>query len=95
MVDFLCNQCGKNSGEEIDLALHEARAHDKRPVKCKKCGETFVGKTTLQNHMRKHKNCENMNVLQFVFLLFMCHHWNIISLCRLDSYFVYYINPPV
>ena len=54
MVDFLCNQCGKNFGEEIDLALHEVRAHDKRSVKCEKCGETFVGKTTLQNHMRKH-----------------------------------------
>ena len=51
MVDFLCNQCGKKFGEEIDLALHEARAHDKRSVKCEKCGETFFGKTILQNHM--------------------------------------------
>ena len=55
-------QCGQVFDEEIDLALHEARAHNKRSVKCDKCGETFVGQTTLQTRMRKHKNCEYMYV---------------------------------
>ena len=45
MVGFLCNECGKSFAEDIDLALHERRTHDKRTFPCEKCGETLVGQS--------------------------------------------------
>ena len=56
MVGFLCNECGKSFAEDIDLALHERRTHDKRTFPCEKCGETLVGQSKYSNHMRKHKS---------------------------------------
>ena len=56
MVGFLCNECGKSFAEDIDLALHERRTHDKRTFPCEKCVETLVGQSKYSNHMRKHKS---------------------------------------
>ena len=56
MVDFLCNECGKSYEEEVNLAVHQVRTHDKKSFTCEKCEETFIGKTTCSNQMRKHNS---------------------------------------
>ena len=56
MVGFLCNECGKSFAEDIDLALHERRTHDKRTFPCEKCGETLVGQSKYSYHRRKQKS---------------------------------------
>ena len=60
MVGFLCNECGKSFAEDIDLALHERRTHDKRTFPCEKCGETLVGQSKYSkthNQMRVAFEC--------------------------------------
>ena len=64
MVGFLCNECGKSFAEDIDLALHERRTHDKRTFPCEKCGETLVGQSKYSNHMRKHKSGQGKSTTQ-------------------------------
>ena len=56
MVDFLCNECGKCYEEEVNLAVHQIRTHDKRSFTCEKCGETLIGRSTYNNHIRKHNS---------------------------------------
>ena len=56
MVDFLCNECGKCFEEELNLAVHQFRTHDKRSFTCEKCYETFIGQSNYNNHMRKHNS---------------------------------------
>lgn len=53
-MDFLCNECAKSFAKEVDLVVHQLRAHDKRPFSCPVCKENFIGKDTQRNHMRKH-----------------------------------------
>ena len=53
MVDFLCDHCGKMFSDEIDLALHEARAYDKRSVKCEKCATLSVVRLFLERQLVK------------------------------------------
>ena len=54
MGTFLCPECGKNFSVDADLYLHQVRAHDTNSYTCENCGETVIGKKTLDNHMRKH-----------------------------------------
>ena len=56
MGTFLCPECGKNFSVDADLYLHQVRAHDtdSYTYTCENCGETVIGKKTLDNHMRKH-----------------------------------------
>ena len=54
MGTFLCPECGKNFSVDADLYLHQVRAHDTNSYRCENCGETVIGKKTLDNHMRKH-----------------------------------------
>ena len=56
MVDFICNECGKCYEEEVNLAVHQIRTHDKRSFTCEKCGETLIGRSTYNNHIRKHNS---------------------------------------
>ena len=53
-MDFLCNECAKSFAKEVDLVVHQLRAHDKRPFSCPVCKENFIGKDTQRNHTRKH-----------------------------------------
>ena len=54
-MDFLCNECAKTFAKEVDLVIHQARAHDKRSFSCKMCHVITVGYTNHNNHMRVHK----------------------------------------
>ena len=54
-MDFLCNECAKTFAKEVDLVIHQARAHDKRSFSCKMCHVINVGYTNHNNHMRVHK----------------------------------------
>ena len=54
-MDFLCNECAKTFAKEVDLVIHQARAHDKRSFSCKMCHVINVGYTIHNNHMRVHK----------------------------------------
>ena len=53
-MDFLCNECAKSFAKEVDLVIHQSRAHDKRHFSCEVCQENFIGKDKHRNHMRKH-----------------------------------------
>ena len=57
-MDFLCNECVKSSAKEVDLVIHQSRAHDKRSFSCEVCQENIIGKDKHRNHMRKHKQKE-------------------------------------
>ena len=54
-MDFLCNECAKTFAKEVDLVIHQARAHDKRSFSCEMCHVINVGYTNHNNHMRVHK----------------------------------------
>ena len=54
MGTYLCPECGKNILVDADLYLHQVTAHNLNSYACENCGETTVGKKTLDNHMRKH-----------------------------------------
>ena len=62
-MDFLCNECAKSFAKEVDLVVHQFRAHDKRPFSCPVCKENFIGKDTQRNHMRKHKKKETTKTI--------------------------------
>ena len=57
-MDFLCNECAKSFAKEVDLVIHQSRAHDKRSFSCEVCQENIIGKDKHRNHMRKHKQKE-------------------------------------
>ena len=54
-IYFLCNECAKTFAKEVDLVIHQARAHDKRSFSCEMCHVINVGYTNHNNHMRVHK----------------------------------------
>ena len=54
-MDFLCNECAKTFAKEVDLVIHQARAHDKPSFSCEMCNVINVGYTNHNNHMRVHK----------------------------------------
>ena len=55
MGTFLCPECGKNFTVDVELYLHQVRAHyDMNSYTCENCGETVIENKTLDNHMRKH-----------------------------------------
>ena len=54
-MDFLCNECAKTFAKEVDLVIHQARAHDKKSFSCEMCHVINVGYTNHNNHMRVHK----------------------------------------
>ena len=54
-MDFLCNECAKTFAKEVDLVIHQARAHDKRSFSCEMCHVINVGYTNHNNHMRVQK----------------------------------------
>ena len=64
MDNFLCIECGKCFEEEVNLAVHQIRAHDKRSFTCVQCGETCVGKTNYHNHMRIHNGVAKPKTLR-------------------------------
>ena len=67
-MDFLCNECAKSSAKEVDLVIHQSRAHDKRHFSCEVCQENFIRKDKHRNHMRKHNNEKKTpkNVISYV-----------------------------
>ena len=64
MDNFLCIECGKCFEEEVNLAVHQIRAHDKRSFTCVHCGETCVGKTYYHSHMRIHNGVAKPKTLR-------------------------------
>ena len=54
-MDFLCNECAKTFAKEVDLVIHQARAHNKRSFSCEMCHVINVGYTNHNNHMKVHK----------------------------------------
>ena len=76
-MDFLCNECAKSSAKEVDLVIHQSRAHDKRHFSCEVCQENFIGKDKHRNHMRKHnKKKETPKKSTYVHLALTKHHTN-------------------
>ena len=53
-MDFPCNECAKSFAKEVNLVIHQSRAHDKCHFSCEVCQENFIGKDKHRNHMRKH-----------------------------------------
>ena len=81
-MDFLCNECAKSFAKEVDLVVHQLRAHDKRPFSCPVCKENFIGKDTQRNHMRKH-NKKKETTQAF---LFYSEAWiNVITVGTVDT----------
>ena len=61
-MDFLCNECAKSFAKEVDLVVHQLRAHDKRPFSCPVCKENFIGKDTQKNFRRHIKTVHKDNL---------------------------------
>ena len=76
-MDFLCNECAKSFAKEVDLVIHQSRAHDKCHFSCEVCQENFIGKDKHRNHMRKHnKKKETPKKSTYVHLALTKHHTN-------------------
>ena len=90
-MDFLCNECAKSSAKEVDLVIHQSRAHDKRHFSCfARCvRKTSLGKTstetTWESTTRRRKLPKNphmfilplRNTIQtYVHLALTKHHAN-------------------
>ena len=57
-MDLLCTECAKVFAKEVDLIVHQARAHDTRHFTCTECQAFLVGKDQQRNHMRQHMRKE-------------------------------------
>ena len=85
-MDFLCNECAKSFAKEVDLVIHQSRAHDKRHFSCEVCQENFIGKDKHRDHIRKHnKKKETPKKSTCVHLALTKHHTNICSSCPYET----------
>ena len=85
-MDFLCNECAKSFAKEVDLVIHQSRAHDKRHFSCEVCQENFIWKDKHRDHIRKHnKKKETPKKSTCVRLALTKHHTNICSSCPYET----------